>query len=340
MAIEMTKFETRLAGQNLQPLNGKRDPFDLLSAVSANIGDAQATMQAAGVLGWEPQMIPLSGMDSFGNIYETPANNRGIVIPQFPGGPALFGQAHENFRFIRPEELIPLVDAIVAHGNPLTGIVPGPVTRFFFDSKDVDLVPYSAQAKAQVGEIIRFRWQCDLANTGRASLKIGLRGMRLWCANGSTTSETMGSVSISHNNLAPAKIDATVNKIMAQGNIGLENWIADARTAINKRMVLHTAMQLWSDLFGWEDGKTGRALTTQDAQRDMLSHLWAAPTQTVTFPNTAWAFFNATTEYLDHEAIVRFGGTSREVALARRVVEAAPAVEAVKTRAWAMAVNH
>jgi hypothetical protein len=202
----------------------------------------------------------------------------------------------------------------------------------------VDITPYSETARANVGEIIRFRWQLDLGNTGKNSLVIGQKGMRLWCANGCTTAVSMGSVSISHSNLAPAKIDATVRRIMAQGNIGLDKWIADARTAINTRLTLDRALVMWSELFGWDDNKEGRALTTQDNQRATLTQLWRSPTQAVTYPDTAWAFFGATTEYLDHEAIVRFGADTRERALARRVVESAPAVEAVKNRAWEMAL--
>lgn len=339
MSIEMDRFTESLGRTEFQPLNGKRDPFDLLSSVSANIGDAQTMMESAGILGWEPETIPLSGMDSQGNIYNAPVSNHGIVVPQYPGGPLYFGSAHRDFRFIRPEAVLPLVDAIVAHGNPLTGIIPGPVTRFVFDSKMVDITPYSEAARASVGEIIRFRWQLDLGNTGKNSLTIGQRGMRLWCANGCTTAVSMGNVSIAHSNLAPAKIDATVRRIMDAGNIGLDKWIADARTAISTRLTLDAALAMWAELFGWEDGKEGRALTTQDNQRATLTGLWRSPTQTVTYPDTAWAFFGATTEYLDHEATVRFGADTRERALARRVVESAPVVEAVKTRAWEMALS-
>jgi hypothetical protein len=338
MSIEMDRFETKLAAQPFKPLNGKADPFDLISSVTGSVGDAHEMMVAAGVLGWNPEMITLSGFDGQGNIYEAPENNRGIVVPNFPGGPKYFGQAHKNYRFIRPEALVPLIDAIVAHGNPLTGVAPGPVTRFFFGGQDIDLVPYSAEAKALVGEIIRFRWQFDLGNTGKASLKIRQRGMRLWCANGCTTDMMMGSVSIAHNDLAPAKIDATLRHILNQGNIGLEKWITDARRAIARKMTLTEATALWTELFEWEDGKAKRALTTQEAQQAALTQLWRSSTQQVTFPDTAWAFFNATTEYLDHNAIVRFGADSREVALARRVVEAAPAVEKVKDTAWQMAI--
>jgi hypothetical protein len=338
MSIEMQRFTESLDRTEFKALNGKRDPFDLLSSVSAAVGDAQIMMETAGMLGWAPELIPLSGMDSVGNLYEAPASNFGIVVPQYPGGPQYFGQAHKDFRFIRPEALLPLIDAIVAHGNPLTGIIPGPVSRFVFDSKLVDITPYSDVAKAHVGEIIRFRWQLDLGNTGKNSLVIGQRGMRLVCANGMTTNTSMGSVSISHSNLAPTKIAATVDRIMAQGNIGLDKWIADARHAIATRLTLETALEMWGELFAWEDGKEGRALTTQDAQRATLTQLWRSPTQQITYPDTAWAFFGATTEYLDHEATVRFGTDTRERALARRVVESAPAVEAVKTRAWDMAL--
>lgn len=339
MSIETNRFAEALDRSQFQPLNGKRDPFELLSSVSANMGDAQTMMESAGVLGWEPEMIPLSGIDSHGNIYEAPVSNHGIVVPQYPGGPQYFGQAHRDFKFIRPEALLPLVDAIVAHGNPLTGIIPGPVTRFVFDSKLVDIAPYSEVARASVGEIIRFRWQLDLGNTGRNSLTIGQKGMRLWCANGCTTAESMGSVAITHSSLAPAKIDATVRRILDAGNIGLDKWISDARTAINTRTTLDRALAMWADLFGWSDEKEGRALTTQDNQRATLTGLWRSPTQTVTYPDTAWAFFGATTEYLDHEATVRFGTDTRERALARRVVEASPVVEAVKNRAWEMALS-
>jgi hypothetical protein len=338
MTVEMTRFNTALDRTAFQSLNGKVDPFDLLSSVESNIGDADSMMRAAGIFGWQPEMIPLTGMDGQGNFYETPANTRAIVVPQFPGGPAYFGIAAEKFPFLRPEAVVPLVDAIVAHGNPLTGIQPGPVTRYFFDSKVVDLVPYSAEAVRSVGEIIRFRWQLDLGNTGSASLKIGQKGMRLWCANGCTTAVTMGSVSISHSNLAPAKIEATVQRILAAGNLGLDHWIADARQAINTKLTLAEAHQMWAELFKWEDDKEGRAATVQENQEARLTELWRSNTQTVTFPDTAWAFFNATTEYLDHEAVVRFNGGTRQQALARRVVEGSPAVEAVKTRAWEMAL--
>ncbi len=339
MTQEMSRFNARLDATNFQPLNGKRDPFDLLSSVTANVGDAQTMLETAGVLGWNPETIPLSGMDSKGNIYAAPASNHGIVVPEYPGGPAYFGNAHRDFKFIRPEAIVPLIDAIVAHGNPLTGIIPGPVTRFVFESKLVDITPYTETARQNVGEIVRFRWQLDLGNTGKNSLVIGQKGMRLWCANGCTTAETMGSVSISHSSLAPAKIDATVARILDAGNIGLDKWIADARAAIAKRVTLEQATQMWADLFKWEDGKEGRGATTQANQQATLTQLWRSPTQQVTYPDTAWAFFNATTEYLDHNAVVRFGNETRETALARRVVESAPSVEAVKNKAWALALS-
>lgn len=336
--MTITSFAQRLAETNFQPLNGKRDPFDVLAAVGTNVGDVHTAMSNAGVLGWEPELIPLSGMDSGGNIYQAPDNTRGIVVPQYPGGPAYFGNASKSFHFIKPEAVTPLLDAIAAHGNPMTGIIPGPVTRFIFESKAVELTPYSEAARAQVGEIVRFRWSLALGNTGKNSLVIGQHGMRLWCANGCTTAETMGSVSISHSSLAPAKINMTVERILEQGNLGLDKWIADARQAISTRLTLAQAVDKWADLFGWDEGKEGRSRTTQDNQRASLVSLWRAPTQQVTYPDTAWAFYGATTEYLDHQATVRFGNGSREQALARRVVEAAPAVEAVKTRAWHLAL--
>ena len=338
MSIEMQRFNASLDRTEFRPLNGKADPFDLLSSVADNIGNAQDMMESAGLLGWTPETIPLSGMDSQGNIYNAPDSNYGIVVPQYPTGPMYFGQAHKDFKFIRPEAILPLIDAIAAHGNPLTGIIPGPVTRFIFESKLVDVTPYSAEAQANVGEIIRFRWQLDLGNTGKNSLTIGQKGMRLWCANGCTTAVTMGAVSISHSSLAPAKIDATVNRILSAGNIGLDSWIADARQAINTRMTLARATELWADLFGWSDDKDGRSRTMQENQQSALTGLWNSATQQVTFPDTAWAFFNATTEYLDHEAIVRTGSLSRGEALARRVVEGSASAEATKTRAWNMAL--
>ncbi len=339
MSLEMTRFADKLDAAKFQPLNGKTDPFDLLSSVTDNVGSADEMMREAGVLGWNPEIIPLSGMDSKGNMYSVPSANSAIVVPEFPGGPAYFGNAGENFHFIRPEAIMPLVDAIVAHGNPLTGIIPGPVTRFFFESKSVDIAPYSDTAKASVGEIVRFRWQLDLANTGKKSLKISQRGLRLWCANGCTTAENMGTVSISHSSLAPAKIDATVNKIMKAGDLGLDKWVADARQTINARLTLDQALTMWGELFEWEDGKEGRGRTVQENQRAALVGLWNAPTQQVTYPDTAWSFFNTTTEYLDHNATVRFGDDTRERALARRVVESTPAVEAVKNEAWRMALS-
>jgi len=333
----MRQFNAQLNRTNLQPLNGKMDPFDVVSSVTSHVGNAHDMMVEAGVLGWDPELIPLSGMDSKGNIHTAPDNCRGIVVPQFPGGAAYFGQASERYPVIVPERIIPLVDAIAGHGNPLTGIDVGPTTRFFFDSKFVELTPYSEQAKALVGEVIKMRWQVDLPNTGRAAMRVGQKGQRLWCANGCTTDETMGSVTIHHSNLAPAKIDALVRKIMQAGDLGLDKWIADARRAISTRMTLEQALENWTALFKWEDGKEKGALTRQENQVATLTGLWNAPTQTITYPNTAWAFFNATTEYLDHEQ-PGVKGENRQMALARRVVEGSTQVESIKTRAWEMAL--
>ena len=338
MSLNMQRFETQLDRTNFQPLNGKADPYDLVASVHGNVGDAHEMMVQAGVLGWQHETVPLYGMDKAGNFYEAPTSTRAIVVPQFPGGPAYFGHGAEGFKFIRPEAVVPLIDAVVAHGNRLTGISPGPVTRFFFDSKLIDITPYSQQARDSVGELIQIRWQLDLGNTGKNSLKFGQNGMRLWCANGCTTAETMGSVSISHDNLASAKIAAVVNRILERGDLGLEKWIADARQTITKRMSLDQAMMLWAELFKWSDEKEDRALTIQENQQATLTQLWRSPTQQVTFPDTAWAFFGATTEYLDHEATVKFAGSSREEALARRVVEGNTAVATVKNRAWEMAL--
>lgn len=335
-----TRFHNSLDRSNFQPLNGKTDPFDLLSTVGDNIGDAQTMMEQAGVLGWQPEMIPLSGMDSRGNIYELPQNAQGIVVPEFPGGPQYFGQAHMDYSFIRPEEVTPLIDVLVAHGNPLTGIMPGPITRFFFESNLVDLG--RDKLKGSVGELIKFRWQLDLGNTGKSALVVSQRGVRLICSNGMTTNHIMGSVSISHSGLAPTRIEATVQKILAQGKIGLENWISDARKAINTKLTLAQAHRMWAELFKWSDDKEKGALTRQENQQAALTQLWGANTQTTTYPETAWAFFGATTEYLDHGANVRVrGGSSmpREEVLARRVVEGAASTETVKNRAWDMALN-
>lgn len=328
----MSKFDAQLADAKFRPLNGKADPFDLLSSVTGHIGDAQGMLEESGVLGWQPEMIPLSGMDSQGNIYDVPDSAQGIVVPQFPGGPALFGQAHKEFKFIRPEELIPLVDALVAHGNPLTGVMPGPVTRLFFESKLVDL------GDASVGDLIKFRWHLRLGNTGKNSLKVGQSGVRLICSNGMTTDETMGVVSIAHSSLAPQRIDATVERILKAGDIGLEKWIEDARKLINTRLSLSDANQMWGKIFDWKDGKEGRGQTVQENQQGALYSLWHSNTQTNTYPETGWAFYNATTEYLDHLSKVNAVNTSREMAMARRVVEGSAPMDAKKNQAWNMAL--
>jgi len=334
----VTKFEAQLAGSEFKALNGAVDPFDLLSSVHGNVESADAMMREAGVLGWNPEMVQLSGMGKSGHIYTAPENNMGIAVPEFPGGPMYFGAAHKNFPFLRPEALVPLIDAIVAHGNPLTGIQPGPVTRFFFDSQLIELEPYSAAAKAAVGEIVKIRWQLDLGNTGKNSLVIGQKGLRLWCANGCTTADTMGSVSISHTQLAPQRIEETVQHILKSGGLGLDSWIEDARRAISTRMTREVAMEKWAKLFDWKDGKEKAALTRQENQKSKLRELWSAPTQLVTYPDTAWAFFGATTEYFDHEATVNYGSGTRTEALARRIVEGSASVEAYKNRAWELAL--
>jgi len=61
MTVEMTRFNASLDRAKFQALNGKTDPFELLSAVTSSIGDAQTMMERAGILGWEPEIDPAVG---------------------------------------------------------------------------------------------------------------------------------------------------------------------------------------------------------------------------------------------------------------------------------------
>lgn len=352
MTVEMERFTTALSNAKFRPLNGKVDPFDLISTVDSSVGDAHEMMQRAGLFGWVPELIPLSGMDSLGHIYEAPQNARGIVVPQFPGGPAYFGQAGEGFKFQLPETIEDLVYTIAGHGTPLTGIQPGPITRLFFDHQIIDLADAKAQAQARVraGEVgahevrggvnmpLKVRWTVCLGNTGKNSLRISQHVTSLICANGLTTSAIMGAVSIAHSSLAGEKIALFVEDFGRRAGLGLERWIADAKTTMATRMSLAEADRLWTELFKWDDEKTGRARSMQQTQEARLHELWVAPTQQAHGSGTAWAFYNTVAEYLDHERVVRFNGGTRGRALAAAVVEGAPNVEATKNRAWEMAL--
>lgn len=346
MSREMDNFATRLDNQKFTvAANGAVDPFELLSAVHGNIGDANTAMENAGLFGWEAETAPQSAMDSRGNIHMAPSSEAAIIVHNF--GPdrnsVRFGQASEGFNFIRPEAIVPLVDAITATGHPLMHVIPGPVTRLVFEHKTADFhtTAYSDVAKRQVEsqENIAFRWQLDLGNNGKTALRISLRGVRRVCANLMTSSKTMAAVSVKHSNLAPAKIDATVQKILAQGDADLDKWIQDYRELLNTRVTADQALAAWSDLYGWDDkpdSKRGQTVM-ENHRAALLGTLRSATTADIS--GTAAGWLNATIEVTQHlpGRVQTRAGESREQAGARRVLESVPALTSAVDKAWDVA---
>ncbi len=346
MVSEMDNFVTRLDNQDLSvAANGAVDPFELLSAVHGNIGDANTAMQNAGLFGWEAETAPQSAMDSHGNIHYAPSSEAAIIVHNYglDRKSVRFGQASEGFNFIRPEAIVPLVDAITATGHPLMHVMPGPITRLIFEHKTegFETSAYSAVAKRQVQtkEIIAFRWQLDLGNNGKNALRLSLRGVRRVCANLMTASSTMASVSIKHSSLAPAKIDATVAKILAQGNTDLDKWIGEYRELLNTRVDADQALAAWSGMYGWDKEKESkRGQTVMENQRATLLGILRSDT-TADISGTAAGWFNATVEGVQHNPgrVQTRGNETREEARARRVLESVPALTSMVDKAWDVA---
>jgi Domain of unknown function (DUF932). len=324
--------------------NGVLDPFELLSTVQGNMENANQAMNDAGLFGWEAETAPQSAMDSRGNIHMAPASEAAIIVHNF--GPdresVRFGQASEGFNFILPEEVVPLVDAITATGHPLMSIVPGPVTRLVFEHKSADFTTtaYSDVAKRQVEsrEVIAFRWQLDLGNNGKTALRVSLRGIRRVCANLMTSSKVMGAVSIKHSALAPSKIDATVQKILAKGDADLEKWIADYRELLNTRVTADQALAAWTDLYGWGEKDSKRGQTVMEKQREALFGALRSAT-TADISGTAAGWLNATVEVTQHlpGRVQTRSGETRAEANARRVLESVPALTSALDKAWDVA---
>lgn len=192
----------------------------------------------------------------------------------------------------------------------------------------------------QIGGVDRVDLNIAALNShdGSSAFRLLVTPVRVECANlqQAAIDNHEASFSVRHTRNAKAAVQA------ARDALGLTFTYADAFESEAERLI-HTTMTdaafdaLISDVFGHADpDATPRARESEKRRRDRLHHLFADADTQASIRGTAWAGYQAVTEYMDHYAPVRTTGDAEDARAARALTsDAAPRI---KQRAWSALV--
>jgi phage/plasmid-like protein (TIGR03299 family) len=323
-------------------ISAREDAWHRLGTVVPSEFTAQEALQVAKLGDWKVEKLPVYTrvLTSTGYVevalpdtYTTgrfnPVTGDQEVIGVQTGNHGTVGKVYDPFQ---NEQLCDFIDALVDESGAhlqTAGSLRSGADIFVTAKLPEDLL---------IGGVDPINLNIAVLNnhTGNAAIRALITPTRIVCANTQAAAlrNAKATFKIRHTSTAAGRVEEArqalgltwkyVDQFQTEAEKLIEKSITDAK--FNE-----IVGQLWTPV---DADTTGRALTLQTTRNDDLNRLFSDAETNANIRGTAWAGYQAITEYLDHFTPVRGRGVDKDLARAERA--ATGAYDDVKSKAFSL----
>jgi phage/plasmid-like protein (TIGR03299 family) len=328
--------EIETHGNRVAAVFARQDAWHKLGTTLASVFTAEEAMRVGHLGRWNVRKTPLHTVDLDADgvsMLEVPGHFATVRTNPFTGATEPLGVVGEGYRPIQNEEHCEVLNRLVDDSGAI------------FDTAG------SLRGGRQVFVSLRLPETMRIAGTdeidvnivalnshdGTSAFRLLVTPVRVVCANtqAAALANHSASISIRHTASATARVAA------ARDALGLtfayvQAFQAEAEAMIQQAMTDAQFHTMTAQLFPAPDRDAGpRAQNAHRERERTLTALWADAHTQAGIRYTAWAGYQAVTEYIDHHSPVR---TRHDKATARATrVLTTTEPSRIKTRAWQLA---
>ena len=297
-------------------VSAREDAWHQLGQVVPEAMTAQQALEFGHLAGWNVRKLPAWATDEEGNAIEMTDRFASVRTNPINGKTEFLGDVGKVYTTIQNEAHVNLLDALVDESGghfETVGALDGG-RRVFVTMK----VP----AHILIGGVDKV--DCYLAainsHDGSTPFTFMTTPIRIVCAN--TLNLAFHNCSnvfkIRHTTNSEKAVVAQAREVMGMTFDYIEGFQEQAEMLINTTVTQRRFEEIISAEFGAPEDAAKKTVTMADKRIETLAELFADAGTQEGIRHTAWAGFNALTEYADHFAAAR--GDERELRLARRAI--------------------
>ncbi|HLU95995.1 MAG TPA: DUF932 domain-containing protein [Thermobifida alba] len=309
-------------------VSARTDAWHKLGTTLPDTFDAATAMRVARLGGWDVRKTPLT-TDVGGRELKVPGSYATVRTHPDSGAPDVLGVVGSAYTPVQNEALADFLNALVdesgAHFETAGSLRRGrevfvtlrlPETMTIGGVDQVDL--YIAAMNA---------------HDGTAPMRAVVSPVRVVCANTQAAAlrSARSSWSIRHTAGATARIEEARQALGLTWRY-LESFQAEAEKMIDASLTDGAFMDIVRDLWPMPDAPTARTRAYHASRENKVGALFADADTNAAIRGTAWAGYQAITEYLDHIAPVRGSGDADSARAERALTSGA--AQALKARAF------
>jgi phage/plasmid-like protein (TIGR03299 family) len=331
--------EIETHGNRAAAVFARKDAWHRLGTTLTDVFTAEEAMRVGHLGGWDVRKNPLTTteitLDGV-SVLEVPGHFATVRTNPFTGAAEPLGVVGEGYRPIQNEDHCEILNRLVDDSGAIfdtAGSLRGgrqvfvslrlPETMRIGGTDEIDEIDVNIVALN--------------SHDGTSAFRLLVTPVRVVCANtqAAALANHSASISIRHTASAKARVAA------ARDALGLtfryvQAFQAEAEQMIEQTMTDAAFHAMTAELFPAPDRDAGPRTRNAHRERETtLMGLWADARTQANIRYTAWAGYQAVTEYLDHHSPVR---THHDKATARatRVLTTTEPTR-IKTRAWQLA---
>lgn len=304
--------------QNHTVSSAHLSPINLLGERVEGTFTAEEAMEKGHLGGWNVRKAPMQGVDPVtGKTYQVP--NRNAVLADDPqtGGVRVFDAAvSDGFTIVQNEEHAALLNAIIDESGAnfeMAGSINGG-SRVFLSMK--------LPGHINVGGIDPIENSLLAVNdhTGAMSFTLAVLPVRYACSNVLNTlwGGRSNLIRVRHTSGAQKNLVVKAREALEISFSYIEGFQEQAERLINTTLTQARFEEIIEREFGAPEDASAAAVTRAERKIEEITGLFAEAQTQDGIRDTAWAGFNALTEWADHFAPTR--GDDADVARAAKAV--------------------
>lgn len=294
-------------------------PIDLLGTRVDGTFTAEEAMVSGNLANWNVRKWDATAVNPDNPKQSLPVNGMNVVVRNDPNGKGINVLSRYNvsnsFSIVQNEEHAEFLNALVEESGAhfeLAGSVDGG-RKVFLSMK--------MPGHIQIGGVdpIDLSLLALNAHDGSMSFTLAAMPVRYACSNllNSVHGGMSGLVRIRHTSGAQKQMVAQARKSLDLSFKYLDKFQEEAERLINTTMTQSRFEEIIEAEFGVEDDAAKAAITRSEKKIEEITSLFSAGTQKG-IEDTAWAGYNALTEWADHFSPTR--GDDREASRAQKAI--------------------
>jgi phage/plasmid-like protein (TIGR03299 family) len=328
--------EIETHGNRAAAVFARTDAWHRLGTTLADVFTAEEAMRVGYLGGWEVRKNPLhtSEISPDGvSVLEVPGHFATVRTNPFTGAVEPLGVVGEGYRPIQNEDHCEILNRLVDDSGAVfdtAGSLRGG-RQVFVSLRLPETMRIGGSDEVNVN-IVALN-----SHDGTSAFRLLVTPVRVVCANTQAAALANHSASISIRHTASAKGRVAA----ARDALGLtfryvQAFQAQAEAMIQQTMTDAEFFSMTAELFGAPDRYAAPRTQTAHKNREfILTRLWADADTQAGIRGTAWAGYQAVTEYIEHHSPVRTRGDKATARATRLLTTTEPA--RIKTRAWQLA---